>query len=75
MRPETCADCDNPFAVPIPDDWGPEQADVVIGFLEAVLDTLHRNYDLSIIAMRNDRWEACRPVPAAPTARDDDPPF
>ena len=75
MRPETCADCDNPFAVQIPDDWGPEQAEVVIGFLEAVLDTLHRNYDLSIIAMRNDRWEDCRPVPAAPTARDDDTPF
>ena len=75
MRPKTCADCDNPFAVPIPDDWGPEQAEVVIGFLEAVLDTLHRNYDLSIIQLRNDRRDDCRPVQAARTARDDDLPF
>ena len=64
--------CDDCLAVRLPDDLDPEQAEVVIGFLEAILDTLHRNYDLSIIQLRNDRREDCRPVQTARTARDDD---
>jgi hypothetical protein len=68
-------DCHDCLAVRIIDDLDPEQAEIVIDFLEAVLDTLHRNYDLSIIQLQNDRRDECRPVPARRIPSDDDLPF
>jgi hypothetical protein len=72
-----CGDSDDvdPFAVRVPDDWEPEQAEAVILFLEAVLDTIHRNYDWSIVQMHDDRRAASHAPGAPRAAPDGDLPF
>jgi len=66
---------DNPYAVPIPEEWSPERAEAVIAFLEAIVEALHRRYDLSIIAMANDRRNASYRPPVPAGRRDDELPF
>ncbi|MBI4933415.1 MAG: hypothetical protein HY828_06020 [Actinobacteria bacterium] len=66
---------DNPYAVPVPDEWSPERAEAVIAFLEAIVEALHRTYDMSIIAMWNDRRQARVRAPDIRCDRDDDLPF
>lgn len=51
-------DDDNPDAVPIPDDWEPEQAEAVILFLEAILERLQARYEPAIQEFWNDRHTA-----------------
>jgi len=46
---------DQTISVPIPDVWTPEQAQAAIDLIEAVLDALHRRYDLDIFEYHSRR--------------------
>jgi len=68
-------DDDNPYAVPIPDDWEPEQAESVINFLEAVLDRLHTSYDMAIRELWLDRRARTTRAAGTRASQDGDMPF
>ena len=62
-------------AIPVPEEWSPERAEAVIAFLEAIAEALHRRYDLSIIAMSNDRRNPSYGPPVPAGRRDEELPF
>jgi len=63
----------DPFMVRIPDDWEPEQAEAVVLFLEALLETVLRNYDWAIVQLHDDRRATSLAARAPRTVQDDDP--
>jgi len=55
-----CHDSRDPFLVRVPDDLDPEHAEILIDFLETVLESLHRNYDYSILQRHHELEQDCR---------------
>lgn len=69
------SDDTDPFVIRVPDDWEPEQAEAVVLFLEALLETVLRNYDWAIVQLHDDRRAAslAARAPSTEAERDDDP--